>query len=63
MHCFVADEHPELICILPEEIEVKRTFWLNTPEDIHDLARIKAVSQFLGSRVESRKKSLLGIPI
>lgn len=63
MHCFVADEHPELICILPEEIEVKRTFWLNTPEDIHDLARIKAVSQFLGSRVENRKKSLLGIPI
>ncbi|OUR77896.1 hypothetical protein A9Q83_10340 [Alphaproteobacteria bacterium 46_93_T64] len=61
MHCFVADEHPDLICLLPSDIEVNRTFWLNTPEDIHDLARIKAVSQFLTDRVELRKKSLLGI--
>jgi len=61
MHCFVADEHPDLICLLPNDIEVNRTFWLNTPEDIHDLARIKAVSQFLTDRVGLRKKSLLGI--
>ncbi|MBE7638552.1 LysR family transcriptional regulator [Sneathiella sp. P13V-1] len=61
MHCFVADEYPELVPLLEEDIEVKRTFWLNTPEDIHDLARIKAVTQFLTERVEARRKSLLGI--
>jgi DNA-binding transcriptional LysR family regulator len=60
MHCFVADEHSELVCLLPEEIEVKRTFWLNTPEDIHDLARIKAVSQFLTDLVDKHRKQLLG---
>ncbi len=61
MHCFVADEYPELVPLLEDDIEVKRTFWLNTPEDIHDLARIKAVTQFLTERVEARRKSLLGI--
>ncbi len=60
MHCFVADQQPELVCILRDEIEVNRTYWLNTPEEIHDLARIKAVSQFLSDRVEARKKELLG---
>ena len=60
LHCFVADEYPELVCLLPEEIEVQRTFWLNTPEDIHDLARIKAVSQFLSDVVQRRRKKLLG---
>ncbi len=61
MHCFVADEYPELVPLLEDDIEVKRTFWLNTPEDIHDLARIKAVTQFLTERVEALRKSLLGI--
>ncbi|WP_169542917.1 LysR family transcriptional regulator [Sneathiella aquimaris] len=61
MHCFVADEHPDLVCLLPEEIEVNRTFWLNTPEDIHDLARIKAVTQFLTELVDRQKKKLLGV--
>lgn len=60
MHCFVADQQPELVCVLRDEIEVNRTYWLNTPEEIHDLARIKAVSQFLSDRVNARKKELLG---
>ncbi len=61
MHCFVADDYSELICLFPDEIEVKRTFWLNTPEDIHDLARIKAVTQFLTTLVENEQKRLLGL--
>ncbi|MEP3246978.1 MAG: LysR family transcriptional regulator [Sneathiella sp.] len=61
MHCFVADEHSELVCLLPDEIEVKRTFWLNTPEDIHDLARIKAVTQFLTELVERQQRKLIGL--
>lgn len=60
LHCFVADDYPELVCLLPDEIEVKRSFWLNTPEDIHDLARIKAVSRFLSDVVARRRKKLMG---
>ncbi|GLQ05823.1 LysR family transcriptional regulator [Sneathiella chinensis] len=61
MHCFVADEYPSLVCLLPDEIEVRRTFWLNTPEDIRDLARIKAVTQFLTTLVEKKQRKLLGL--
>ncbi|MCR9213049.1 MAG: LysR family transcriptional regulator [Proteobacteria bacterium] len=60
LHCFVAEEYPELVCLLPDEIQIERTFWLNTPEDIHDLARIKAVSQFLSEVVRRRHKKLMG---
>ncbi len=60
LHCFVADDYPDLVCLLPEEVEINRTYWLNTPEDIHDLARIKAVSQFLSDVVRQRQKRLLG---
>ncbi len=62
LHCFVADDYPDLVCLLPEEVEIKRTYWLNTPEDIHDLARIKAVSQFLSDVVQRQRKKLLGEP-
>ncbi len=61
MHCFVADQQSDLVRILPDEIKVDRRYWLNTPEEIHDLARIKAVSQFLSARVDARKNELLGI--
>lgn len=60
LHCFAADGYPDLVCLLPEEVEINRTYWLNTPEDIHDLARIKAVSQFLSDVVQRRRKKLLG---
>jgi DNA-binding transcriptional LysR family regulator len=60
LHCFAVDEYPELIPILPEEISVERSYWLNTPEDIHELARIKAVSDFLSDVVERRRNRLMG---
>ncbi|MBO0335234.1 LysR family transcriptional regulator [Sneathiella sp. CAU 1612] len=60
LHCFAAEEYPELIPLLPDEISIERSYWLNTPEDIHDLARIKAVSDFLSNVVEKRRKKLMG---
>jgi len=60
LHCFAAEEYPVLIPLLPDEISIERSYWLNTPEDIHDLARIKAVSDFLSNVVEKRRKKLMG---
>lgn len=60
LHCFAADEESDLVCLLPEDIQIRRAYWLNTPEDIHDLARIKAVSQFLGDVVQRNRKKLMG---
>lgn len=60
LHCFATDEYPELVPLLPEEISIDRSYWLNTPEDIHDLARIKAVSDFLSAVVQRRRNKLMG---
>lgn len=60
LHCFAAEEYPELAPILPEEISIERSYWLNTPEDIHDLARIKAVSDFLSDVVAEKRNKLMG---
>lgn len=63
LHCFAADDHPDLVPVLPDEIKVERSYWLNTPEDIHDLARIKAVSRFLDDVVNRQRRKLMGEPI
>ena len=61
LHCFAAEEYPELVAILPDEISIEKSYWLNTPTDIHDLARVKAVSDFLSEVVIRRRNKLLGI--
>ena len=60
LHCFAADDYPELVSLLPDKVSIERSYWLNTPEDIHDLARIKAVSDFLSDIVERQGKKLMG---
>ena len=60
LHCFSAEEYPALVPILPREINIERSYWLNTPEDIHDLARIKAVSDFLSDVVAEKRNKLMG---
>lgn len=44
---FMAERHADLICLIPEQISIERTFWLVTHEDVATLARIRAVSAFL----------------
>ncbi len=55
---FMAEKHPDLIRILPNEINIIRTFWLTTHQDAHSLARIQAVSDFLVKLV-TEKHSIL----
>lgn len=44
---FMAVEHPELINLLPESIDVKRTFWLAVHQDVASLARNRLMADFL----------------
>jgi DNA-binding transcriptional LysR family regulator len=48
---FLAYSHEELICVLPESLRLVRTFWLNTHADLHRLARIRAVCEFIASQM------------
>ncbi|MBB34057.1 MAG: LysR family transcriptional regulator [Hirschia sp.] len=57
---FLADELPDLELVLPDQVQIQRSLWLATHEDIVGLARIKAVSEFIVDLVTSQKQKLLG---
>jgi DNA-binding transcriptional LysR family regulator len=40
---FMALDHPELECVLPDQVKLTRTFWLSVHADLHRLKRIRVV--------------------
>jgi DNA-binding transcriptional LysR family regulator len=50
---FMAVKHPELECVLPEQVKLKRTFWLCVHADLHRLARIRAICDFMESEMRA----------
>jgi DNA-binding transcriptional LysR family regulator len=44
---FMASSHRELVCVLPEMVQLKRTFWLNVHADLRRLARIRVICDFM----------------
>ncbi|MCA8899733.1 MAG: LysR family transcriptional regulator [Hyphomonas sp.] len=44
---FIASRHPELKLVLPDEVQVTRSFWLVVHQDVQDFARIRHLSDFL----------------
>ncbi|MDO9062272.1 MAG: LysR substrate-binding domain-containing protein, partial [Bradyrhizobium sp.] len=58
---FMATAHPELRPILPDEISISRSFWLLMHADSKDLARIRAVADYIYETVE-RERALFNRP-
>jgi DNA-binding transcriptional LysR family regulator len=58
---FMATAHPELRPILPDEISISRAFWLLMHADSKDLARIRAVADYIYETVE-RERALFNRP-
>ena len=52
---FMATAHPELRPVLPAEISISRTFWLLMHADSKDLARIRAVADYIYETVERER--------
>lgn len=48
---FVALQHPELQCILPDKVNFRRSFWLSVHADLRRLARIRAICEFIVSEM------------
>ncbi len=48
---FLAAAHPELVCVLPETVRLKRTFWLSVHADLHRLARIRIICDFIARQI------------
>jgi len=51
----MASAHPELRPVLPDEVTISRTFWLLMHADSKDLARIRAVADYIYETVESER--------
>jgi len=49
---FMATAHSELIPVLADEVSISRTFWLLMHADSKDLARIRAVADYVYETVE-----------
>ncbi|MEM8754806.1 MAG: LysR substrate-binding domain-containing protein [Pseudomonadota bacterium] len=48
---FMARHHPELIRILAREVDIVRSFWIVTPEDLGRIEKIRAVAEHVALRV------------
>lgn len=48
---FMAEQHPDLIRLLPKAVTIERTFWLAVHEDVADLKRNRLMSEFLASNL------------
>ena len=47
-----AAEMRDRLGVLPDEVQLTRSYWLITHPDTHDLARIRACSDFLVDQVQ-----------
>lgn len=57
---FSADSDPRLRCVLGEQIEFTRTFWMLMPIELKDIARMKATWNFLREMAEANQGLLMG---
>ena len=57
--CFLADQDETLVRIMPDQINLIRTFWLVTHPEIKRLARVNTVWQFLKTLTASHQSMLI----
>ncbi|UVE19429.1 LysR family transcriptional regulator [Pseudomonas sp. LS44] len=57
---FSADPDPRLVCVLGDEVEFTRTFWMLMPIELKDIARMKATWNFLREMAGNSQAVLMG---
>ncbi|EJN02193.1 LysR family transcriptional regulator [Phyllobacterium sp. YR531] len=60
---YIACIYPELVPVLPKELHLNRDYWLICHEDIVSTPRIKVLSNFMKSELESQAANFAGLPI
>jgi len=56
---FMAVENADLRPVLPNQIDIVRTFWLVLHADLRDTARVRAVADFIAAETEAAKALFL----
>ncbi|QLY27541.1 LysR family transcriptional regulator [Nocardia huaxiensis] len=58
--CFMADRHPDLIRVLPDQVAVRLTYWLVARRETLRRPEVAAIVESLRAEVHSRRDMLLG---
>ncbi|MFC5300416.1 LysR family transcriptional regulator [Azospira restricta] len=57
---FIGNTSPDLIPVLPRTVEVVRSFWLIAPSERREIARVRALWDFLRERADRNRAYLMG---
>lgn len=60
IHHFMAVDEPRLVPVLPESISITRSFWLLVHADLKDVARVRAVVDFVVRESKANRALLMG---
>lgn len=56
---FIAEQYPDLKIVLPNEIELRRSYYLLCHRDLKNVPRVRTVMQFLRQITEDNQKSFM----
>ena len=58
--CFIGSLYDDLVPVLPDTTDIIRTFWLVSPPERRELARVRALWEYLRATVEAKKDFMMG---
>lgn len=62
IHHFMAVDEPRLVPVLPDSVSITRSFWLLVHADLKDVARVRAVVDFIVREAKANRALLMGEP-
>jgi len=60
IHHFMAEGEPRLVPVLPETVSITRSFWLLVHADLKDVARVRAIVDFVVREAKASRALLMG---
>ncbi|WP_297622025.1 LysR family transcriptional regulator [Nocardia sp.] len=60
--CFMADLHPDLTRVLPDQVAIRLTYWLVTRAETLRRPEVAAIAEALRGQVRAQRERLLGNP-
>lgn len=60
IHHFMAVDEPRLVPVLAESVSITRSFWLLVHADLKDVARVRAVVDFIVRESKANRALLMG---
>ncbi|MDU0338737.1 LysR family transcriptional regulator [Bosea rubneri] len=62
IHHFMVPSEPRLVPVLPESVSITRSFWLLVHADLKEVARVRAIVDFIVREAKSSRALLMGEP-